>query len=201
MLAAGAIAVLLGGCGETAAQKATKVRHKQQAAERAQWHREYAACTARLQPLTKALLGLEGHIQVGLAYPDYSARVGDLNATYSETNFQGLAGSCLQVGEALESADQEYVKIAASWEKCQENEEVCDSTANAKVVKAGWNLAAAHTELAQLSLEAVGVGPQKLEEVKARAEPIVRHLGAKLEAEEAAQRVGERAAPGSNGEY
>lgn len=143
---------LFAGCGESASQKAEVSRHKlalHAAALTVKAKREaaaeFATCKAQIGPLIHTLADLNGHLEVGMNYSEYTQRVGNVQVAYNEIPFKSLSLRCLRAGSQAEKALNDHLAASSYWNECVESLTCTDSTKK-RVLQAKW--AGAGTDLA-----------------------------------------------------
>jgi hypothetical protein len=128
------LAVLLAGCGGTAAPTAVPATSPTTTAavtaaptavpatpEPTEAARVDAACAELMTPLVDALHDLSGRLNVGLDVRDYGERLGSIRVEYEKAanRLDRVDSQCLElVGRKAESAMNDYIEAYEQWRKC-----------------------------------------------------------------------------------
>lgn len=142
-----AAAVSAVGCGESSEEKAA-VRQ--------------AACKEHIGEFVEALQDLDGRLDVGLTYPDYGTKVGDIAAEHAQIDVSEIDDrECLEVAATGEVALGSYRKASELWTRCirERDSPGCrTSDAISSKLQPHWRAASGKVEQMQSDLTTLGEG-------------------------------------------
>jgi hypothetical protein len=167
---------LLAACGESEEDQAAKERYRKALAsyksELKQWKEdqvEYDECATAMDDFRSELKELEGRLNVGLSFDEYSTKVGDASASYNQSDFEGGGADCLlEVGLPLETALNQYRKANNKWNDCF-SDLYCELDSIDPELQAHWNKASAQIERSDNALDDLQVGPRPTPPPKPKA--------------------------------
>jgi hypothetical protein len=146
---AGAVALILPGCGAgsaATAESADAPQPKQQAKVEAATGRP---CPAEVGTFVKALDALRRQLAVGLSYEQYAARVKGLRRSYDGLPVDRLALACVKAaGTPAEAALNEYVDATNAWGECLADA-ACTTATIEPVLQRKWRFASSLLSEAQ----------------------------------------------------
>lgn len=106
-------------------ERAAKLAAKKKAA--AKRKAKFDACVLQQGDLIDALDEINGKLDVGMNFTDYSDAVGDASVAYNKIDFSNSEIDCTgKVGLATEAALNQYMKAARAWNDCNQDID-CDT--------------------------------------------------------------------------
>jgi hypothetical protein len=131
--------------GDTQQQAAEQKAERQQEIDDA-----LVLCADDLEPLLASMTELNSRLAVGVQFPDYLDRLGDVRVEYDKVAAEGLDPICLKkVGRPAEKALNIYADAAQEWSDCIQDFD-CDVDSlnlSGKWVRAGLLVDAAELQL------------------------------------------------------
>lgn len=136
---------------EYAELKAEEEAERAEAEARAE--RLASECDRQLGEFLELIGDLDSRLSVGLAYQDYSTRVGDVLSEYDRIEFKALGLECgTTVGIPAENAMRHYVNAHDTWGDCVADFD-CDTDSIDPELQRHWATAANLLERADSSLD------------------------------------------------
>ena len=112
-----------------------------------------AACQAELGDLVAALEEINGRLDVGLIFTDYSERLGDASVADNRIRFAQLEPGCIsEVGVVVEQGLNRYLKAQNRWDACIEDL-YCVTDSIEPALQRQWTRADQLIERARAALE------------------------------------------------
>jgi tetratricopeptide (TPR) repeat protein len=163
-----ALLAFLAGCGgDSDKEKAAKERYRKAVAtyrtDLKQWKKDQVEadeCAASMKDFRDAIKELDGRLDIGLSYDEYSTQVGDVSAAYSQSDFDAGGFDCIsRVGLPLEEALNAYRKAYQAWNKCFEDY-ACEVDSIDPQLQKHWTRASDQIQRSDDALDELQVGPR-----------------------------------------
>jgi hypothetical protein len=112
-----------------------------------------AGCADQLGDFVASLEEIDGRLNVGLNFGDYSEKVGDASVAYERIDIEDLEPNCLErVGAPAESALNAYIDAYNTWNDCVGDVD-CDNDSITPDLQAKWAEATGFIEEASEALD------------------------------------------------
>jgi hypothetical protein len=151
--------LLIAGCGTSKAEEERKkAAHAQTVEARAKavatqkLEAEGKVCRGQTDTWLKAEAHLNGSLNVGLSYTEYSDQLSNVAVAYEEVPFKKMTLNCLSAAIGAEHAENDFQKAHTTWETCQKNIE-CSSESIKPQLQAQWTKAETELKHAKDDLE------------------------------------------------
>jgi hypothetical protein len=148
-LLAGAVALLLAGCGGGAATGASAVSTQVKTAAKPKARTIAGNCPSQVNAFVKSLNAMRRQLAVGLSYEQYAAKVKALQGKYGKLPIDRLSLQCVTAtGTPAEAALNKYIDATNAWGDCLADASCATATIE-PVLQRKWRVASGFLAEAQ----------------------------------------------------
>lgn len=167
LIASLVLVAVFASCGQSEEEQRAQARYERELREWRVDTKEHKTCEQSMAPFRSTLKDLDGRLDIGLNYLDYSQQVSNAAALHNQIDFDASIDCLTKVGLPLEKALRHHSNAYDTWQECAE-ELGCDPDEMETDLRDDWMKASRQLDKADRAFNKLDPGekPKKPEELE-----------------------------------